>query len=103
MTTTAAPARKSALAQRLKPAGAAGIGIAVLALNVVMLITMERFYPVGTMLGTVLIFTGVLGVILGEPEDPYGNRPMWFKASMVGVAIVGLLIGLGINIALASD
>ena len=103
MTTTAAPVRKSALAQRLKPAGAAGIGIAVLALNVVMLITMERFYPVGTMLGTVLIFTGVVGVILGEPEDAYGNRPMWFKATMVGAAIVGLLVGLGINIALASD
>ena len=99
----AAPVRKSAFAQRLKPAGAAGIGIAVLGLNVVMLITMERFYPVGTMLGTVLIFTGGLGVILGEPEDPYGNRPMWFKATMVGAAIVGLLVGLGINIALASD
>lgn len=103
MTTTAAPVRKSALAQRLKPAGAAGIGIAVLGLNVVTLITMERFYPVGTMLGTVLIFTGLLGVVLGEPEDPYGNRPMWFKATMVGAAIVGLLVGLGINIALATD
>lgn len=103
MTTTAAPVRKSALAQRLKPAGAAGIGIAVLGLNVVMLITMERFYPVGTMLGTVLICTGALGVILGEPEDPYGNRPMWFKASMVGAAIVGLLVGILLNIGLVAD
>ena len=103
MTTTAAPVRKSALAQRLKPAGAAGIGIAVLGLNVVMLITMERFYPVGTVLGTVLISTGVLGVILGEPEDPYGNRPMWFKAAMVGAAIVGLIVGILLNISLVTD
>ena len=103
MTTTAAPVRKSALAQRLKPAGAAGIGIAVLGLNVVMLITMERFYPVGTMLGTVLIFTGLLGVILGEPDDPYGNRPMWFKVAMVGAAIVGLIVGILLNVSLVAD
>ena len=103
MSTTAAPVRKSALSQRLKPAGAAAIGMAVLGLNVVMLITMERFYPVGTMLGAVLIFTGVLGVILGEPEDPYGNRPMWFKASMVGAAVVGLIVGILLNVGLVAD
>jgi hypothetical protein len=100
---TTAPVRKSAVAQRLKPAGAATIGLLVLGLNVAMLIGMQRFYPFGTMLGCVLFFAGAFGVAVGEPEDVYGYRPMWFKAGLVAAAIVGLIAGIVLNIALVSD
>lgn len=100
---TTAPVRKSAIAQRLKPAGAAGVGLLVLGLNVAMLVGVQRFFPFGTMLGCVLFFAGAFGVIVGEPEDVYGNRPMWFKASLVAAAIVGLLVGILLNIELVAD
>ena len=100
---TAAPVRKSAIAQRLKPAGAAGVGLLVLGLNVAMLVGTQRFYPFGTMLGCVLIFAGGFGAAVGEPEDAYGYRPMWFKAGLVAAAIVGLIVGILLNIGLVSD
>jgi hypothetical protein len=97
-----APVRKAALAQRLKPAGAALVGLLVLGLNVAMLVTSGRFYPFGTMLGCALLFTGGFGAVVGEPEDVYGNRPMWFKAGLVGVGILGLLVGLVLNVELTT-
>jgi hypothetical protein len=100
---TTAPVRKSAIAQRLKPAGAAGVGLLVLGLNVAMLVGVQRFFPFGTMLGCVLFFAGAFGAIVGEPEDVYGYRPMWFKAGLVAVAIVGLIAGILLNVALTSD
>jgi hypothetical protein len=100
---TSAPVRKSAVVQRLKPAGAAGIGLLVLGLNVAMLVSMQRFYPFGTMLGTVLLFAGGFGVIVGEPQDVYGNQPMWFKAGLIATALVGLIAGIVLNAALTAD
>jgi hypothetical protein len=100
---TTVPARKSALAQRLKPAGAAGVGLLVLGLNVAMLIGVQRFYPFGTILGCALFCAGAFGMAVGEPEDPYGYRPMWFKVGLVAAALVGLLAGILMNVALASD
>jgi hypothetical protein len=96
-------ARKSAIAQRLKPAGAAAVGVLILGFNVVMLIATERFFPVGTILGCVLVFTGGFGVVVGEPEDVYGYRPMWFKAGLVACAVVGALVAILLNIELASE
>lgn len=96
------PVRKSALAQRLKPAGAAGVGL-LLGLNVAMLIGVQRFYPFGTMLGCVLIGAGAFGAVVGEPEDAYGYRPMWFKVGLAAAAIVGLVLGILLNIGLATD
>ena len=98
-----APVRKSAVAQRLKPAGAAVIGLLVLGLNVAMLISMQRFYPFGTMLGTVLIFAGGFGVVVGEPLDVYGYQPMWFKVGLGVAAAVGLVVGIVLNVALTAD
>lgn len=99
----AVPVRKSAVEQRLKPAGAALVGVLVLGLNIAMLVSSGTFYPFGTMLGCALLFTGGFGAAVGEPEDVYGNRPMWFKASVVGVGIVGLLVGLVLNVELTTD
>lgn len=100
---TTAPVRKSAVAQRLKPAGAAGIGVLILGLNVAMLIGAQRFYPFGTMLGTVLIFAGGFGVVVGEPQDAYGYQPMWFKVGLGAAALVGLVVGILLNVGLTAD
>jgi hypothetical protein len=40
------------------------------------------------------------GVAVGEPEDAYGYRPMWFKVGLVASAIVGLLIALMLHLEL---
>jgi hypothetical protein len=100
---TTAPVRKSAVAQRLKPAAAAGIGVLVLGLNVAMLVGMQRFYPFGTLLGTVLLSAGGFGVVVGEPQDAYGYQPLWFKAGLIAMALVGVVIGIVLNVGLTAD
>src|SRR6478609_4340562 len=100
---TTVPVRKSAVAQRLKPAGAAAVGLLVLGLNVAMLIGVQRFFPFGTMLGCVLFCAAAFGVAVGEPEDAYGYRPMWFKVGLVAAAVVGLVAGILVNIGLTAD
>ena len=97
------PRRKSALGQRVKPFLALLVGIAVLGLNVVALITMNRFFPAGTFIGCGLVGAALFGVAVGEPEDAYGDRPQWFKVGIAGCAIVGLVIALVLNIQLRSD
>lgn len=79
------------------------MGVLVLGLNVAMLATMQRFYPFGTLLGSVLLFAGAFGAIVGEPEDVYGYRPMWFKVGLVAVAVVGVLVGMLVNLSLSAD
>lgn len=71
----------------------------VLRLNVAMLIGVQRFYPFGTM----LVCAGAFGVAVGEPEDAYGYRPMWFKVGLVAAAIVGSIVGVLVNVGLAVD
>ncbi|HVY25375.1 MAG TPA: hypothetical protein VHB79_02445 [Polyangiaceae bacterium] len=97
------PAPQSAIAQRIKPAGAALVGAAVLGLNVFMLIKMQRFYPFGTMLGGALICAGGFGVAVGEPKDVYGYQPTWFKIGLGACAAVGVVIGIVVNALLVSD
>lgn len=80
-----------------------GVGVLVLGLNVAMLIGVQRFYPFGTMLGCALISAGAFGVAVGEPEDAYGYRPMWFKAGLVAAGIVGLIVGVLVNVGLTVD
>ena len=99
----AIPARKSALAQRLKPAAVAGVGLLVMALNAFTIVSLQRFFWWGFMLGGGLLLAGGFGVVVGEPDDPYGNRPMWFKASVVACAIIGGLLGLLLNINLVAE
>ena len=97
---TAIPARKSAVAQRLKPAAVLFVGLLVLGLNVATLLSMRVFFWWGSMLGCGLVLAGAFGVIVGEPDDPYGNRPLWFKVSVAASAIVGGLLGLLLNLQL---
>src|SRR5690349_1760343 len=98
----APPQKASALAQRTKPAGAVLVGGLVLALNVWALVKGAFFFPLGTILGFVLIFAGLFGVAVGEPDDPYGNRPMWFKVGIAASVVVGALLGLLLNIELTA-
>jgi hypothetical protein len=96
------PQKPSALAQRLKPAGAALVGSLVLGLNVFFALKGSFFFPFGTLLGAALLFAGGFGVIVGEPDDPYGNRPMWFKVGIAACAIVGIVLGLIVNLQIAA-
>ena len=96
------PKKASALGQRIKPAGAVLVGGLVLGLNVLALVKGAFFFPFGTMLGCALIFAGLFGVAVGEPDDPYGYRPLWFKVGVVCSAGLGVLIGLLLNIRLAA-
>ena len=98
-----APVEKSAIAQRIKPLGAVGVGLLVLGLNVVMLVMAERFYPFGTALGLALVFAGGFGVVVGEPKDVYGYQPTWFKVGLGGCAIVGVVAGILLNLVLTGD
>jgi hypothetical protein len=98
-----APSPQSAIAQRIKPAGAALVGLAILGLNVFMLVKMQRFYPFGTVLGGALILAGGFGVAVGEPKDVYGYQPTWFKIGLGACAAVGVVIGIVLNVMLVSD
>jgi hypothetical protein len=98
----APPQKASAIAQRAKPAGAALVGGLVLGLNVLALAKGAFFFPFGTVLGCVLLLAGIFGVLVGEPDDPYGNRPLWFKVGVVVSIGLGVVLGLVVNIALVS-
>lgn len=99
---TSPPTQQSAVAQRLKPAGATLVGLAILGLNVFMLIKAQRFYPFGTMLGGALILAGGFGVVVGEPKDVYGYQPTWFKIGLGVCAALGVVIGIVLNAQLVS-
>jgi hypothetical protein len=90
------------MGQRVKPFLALLVGLAVLGLNVLMLIAGGRFFPFGTILGCALVGAALFGIVVGEPEDAYGYRPMWFKVGIAASAIVGLLVALGLNLFLAT-
>jgi hypothetical protein len=81
---------------------AAFVGALLLGLNVVSMLKGGFFFPFVTMLGCALLFAGSFGAVVGEPDDPYGNRPMWFKVGVAACAITGLLAGLLLNIELAA-
>jgi len=99
---TSGPQKPSAFAQRVKPAGAAFVGLLVLGLNVMFALKGSFFFPFGTLLGAALLLAGGFGVVVGEPDDPYGNRPMWFKVGIAACAIVGVVIGLIVNAQIAA-
>ncbi len=99
---TNVPQKPSAFAQRVKPAGAALVGLLVLGLNVVFALKGSFFFPFGTLLGCALLLAGGFGVVFGEPDDPYGNRPMWFKVGVATCAIVGIVMGLVVNLQIAA-
>jgi hypothetical protein len=99
---TGVPLKPSALAQRVKPAGAAFVGLLVLGLNVMFALKGSFFFPFGTLLGCALFLAGGFGVIVGEPDDPYGIRPTWFKVGIGACAIIGVVIGLFVNAQIAA-
>lgn len=96
------PQKASAIGQRTKPAGAVLVGGLVLGLNVLALVKGAFFFPFGTILGCALMLAGLFGVVVGEPDDPYGNRPLWFKVGIVVSVGLGVLIGVVVNLGLAA-
>jgi FtsH-binding integral membrane protein len=96
----ALPIRKTPLQQRLKPALALGLGLLMLAANAIIVVTQQRFFVQLLYVACALVGAGLFGVVVGEPEDPYGNRPMWFKIGIVASAVVGMLLALVLNIEL---
>ena len=98
-----APARKSFVMQRLKPALALATGFILLLFNAVYLVLTERFFVFGLYLGMAMTFAAGFHTVVGEPEDIYGNRPMWFKVVTVAAVIVGLLLALVLHIELTVE
>ena len=99
----APPARKSFVMQRLKPGLALGLGLVIMVFNFVFLLLTEHFFVFGLYLGCAMVSVSGFGVVVGEPEDVYGNRPMWFKIGIVASLIAGLLIALVLHIELTVD
>ena len=95
--------RRSAVAQRLKPALALAVSLLLLGFNFVMLLMSGRFLPVLLFVGCAMTTASLFGVAVGEPEDPYGDRPLWFRVGLVATAIAGLLIALALHIELTAD
>jgi hypothetical protein len=95
--------RRSAIAQRLKPALALGVGVLLLGFNFAMLVFSERFFPLVLFAGCAMTTASMFGVAVGEPQDPYGDRPLWFRVGVVAAAIVGLLIALVLHIELTVE
>ena len=92
------PPRKSFVMQRLKPALALGAGLFVLLFNAILIIASDQFVVFGVYLGCAITSAASFGVVVGEPQDIYGYRPMWFKVGLVAAVIVGLLVALMLHI-----
>jgi hypothetical protein len=99
----APPPRRSAIGQRWKPALVLLLGFLLLAVNALIVAGSGRFLLIMLYGSCAMVFAGAFGAVVGEPEDAYGNRPMWFKAGIVGSIVVGLLAALVLNIELTVE
>jgi hypothetical protein len=90
----------SPLAQRTKPAGALLIGLALLALTAFMVLAMRRYILVTLFFGCAVTLPALFGVVVGQPNDPYGNRPTWYRLSIAACAFAGLLIAFVVHLQL---
>ena len=83
--------------------GALGIGIFLIAVNVVMLLAMDRFYPYLVVLMPPSLGLGGFMLITGKPVDAItGQIPPWWQGAAGAVAVGGLVIGVALAAFLAA-